>query len=72
VTRVSQKEVTRSAEEDSAALSLLQSDNLLDRILADFDRCGIVGEHTDRRGRYLAVVCRPLYSVKNFKKNFKK
>ena len=42
------------------ALVLLQDPKLLDRILADFERCGIVGEETNKLVAYLAVVSRHL------------
>ena len=43
-----------------AALELLQSENLLDRILDDFDACGIVGERTGKLVGYLAATSRLL------------
>lgn len=47
------------AERD-AALSLLKAPHLLDRILADFTRCGIVGEETNKLVGYLCAVSRKL------------
>lgn len=47
-------------EERAAALSLLRSPDLLDRILADFVRCGIVGEATNTLTAYLAATSRKL------------
>jgi len=46
--------------ERSAALALLKSPDLLDRILIDFDACGIVGEATNKLTGYLAAVSRKL------------
>jgi DNA primase len=43
-----------------AALSLLRAPDLLDRILADFAACGIVGEATNKLVGYLAAVSRLL------------
>ena len=42
------------------ALALLKSPQLLDRILADFEACGIVGETTNKLVGYLAAVSRKL------------
>jgi len=42
------------------ALALLKSPNLMQRILADFDRCGVVGEETNKLTGYLACVSRKL------------
>lgn len=47
------------AERD-AALALLQSPDLLSRIVADFDVCGLVGERTNKLMGYLAAVSRKL------------
>ncbi len=44
----------------AAALALLQSPDLLDRILADFERCGVVGEATNKLTGYLAATSRKL------------
>jgi len=46
--------------EREAALALLRDKRLLDRILADFDRCGIVGEEINKLTGYLAAVSRKL------------
>lgn len=43
-----------------AALAYLRSPKLLDRILADFDACGLVGESTNKLVAYLAAVSRKL------------
>lgn len=42
------------------ALALLQSPNLLTRIVADFEACGVVGEQTNKLVGYLAAVSRLL------------
>ena len=49
-----------SATEQSAALELLRDPKLLDRILEDFERCGVVGEHTNILLGYLAATSRKL------------
>jgi len=49
-------------EERAEALALLQSPNLLDRILEDFEKCGLVGEETNKLVAYLATVSRHLES----------
>jgi DNA primase len=46
--------------EKAAALELLRSPDLLSRILADFRRCGTVGEETNKLVGYLAAVSRKL------------
>lgn len=52
--------VTLDDAEREAALELLRDPNLLDRILADFERAGIVGEETNKLVGYLACVSRKL------------
>jgi DNA primase catalytic core len=47
-------------QEREAALALLSSPDLLDRILTDFEACGIVGERTNKLVGYLAAVSRKL------------
>jgi DNA primase catalytic core len=47
-------------EEAAAALELLKDPKLLDRILEDFRRCGVVGEETNKLVGYLAAVSRKL------------
>ena len=54
------KLVTLSEDEKQSALDLLRSPNLLDRILADFHACGVVGEETNKLVGYLATVSRKL------------
>jgi len=55
-------EITISEDERREALSLLQDPNLLDRILEDFHKCGIVGEEANTLVGYLAAVSRHLDS----------
>ncbi|MGA2191715.1 MAG: CHC2 zinc finger domain-containing protein [Steroidobacteraceae bacterium] len=47
-------------EEQPAALELLKDPHLLDRILADFTRCGVVGEESNKLIAYLAATSRKL------------
>ena len=46
--------------EREAALALLRAPNLIARIVADFDTCGLVGEETNKLVGYLAAVSRKL------------
>lgn len=55
-----EEKIEMTAEEKSAALELLRDPQLLDRILEDFERCGVVGEETNKLVSYLAVVSRLL------------
>jgi DNA primase len=52
--------VQLSDDERTAALELLCDPHLLDRILSDFERCGVVGERTNKLVGYLAAVSRKL------------
>jgi len=52
--------VQMADDDRAAALDLLRAPDLLDRILADFDACGIVGERTNKLVGYLAAVSRKL------------
>lgn len=57
------KEPTHPAMTDAEraeALALLSSPDLLSRIVADFDACGVVGETTNKQVAYLAAVSRLL------------
>ena len=54
------KPIELSEAERSQAMDLLQSENLFDRILDDFDACGIVGERTGKLVGYLAATSRLL------------
>lgn len=47
-----------SEEERKEALELLQDPKLLERILRDFDTCGVVGEDTNKLIGYLAALSR--------------
>jgi DNA primase len=58
----SKPHITMTEEERREALSLLQDPKLLDRILSDFHKCGIVGEETNTLVGYLAAVSRHLES----------
>jgi DNA primase len=49
-----------STAEHGAALELLQSPDLVPRILADFGRCGLVGEDSNKLVGYLAAISRKL------------
>jgi len=52
--------VELSEAERAEALAFLHSPNLLDRILQDFETCGIVGEETNKLVGYLVAVSRKL------------
>jgi DNA primase catalytic core len=54
------KEVEIGPEDREAALELLRDPKLLDRIVEDFARCGMVGEETNKLVGYLGVVSRHL------------
>jgi DNA primase catalytic core len=49
-----------SDEDRAAAMELLEDPRLLDRILKDFERCGVVGEETNKQVGYLAAISRSL------------
>jgi DNA primase len=55
-----EEEVEISPEETAAALELLKDPQLIDRILDDYAKCGIVGEETNKKVAYLAAVSRLL------------
>lgn len=46
--------------EINEALNLLRDPHLMDRVLADFARCGVVGEEVNKQVAYLAAVSRKL------------
>jgi DNA primase catalytic core len=46
--------------EREAALALLKAPDLLERVLNDFDACGLIGERTNKLMGYLAAVSRKL------------
>ncbi|HNP65888.1 MAG TPA: CHC2 zinc finger domain-containing protein [Woeseiaceae bacterium] len=52
--------VTLSEEKTAAALDLLKSPELLDRIAQDLARCGLVGEDANKQVAYLAALSRKL------------
>ncbi len=52
--------VSMSDDERVAALALLRDPRLIDRILTDFDHCGLMGEETNKLIGYLAAVSRKL------------
>jgi DNA primase len=54
------KKIEISDPDKAKALELLKSENLLDRILKDFDACGVVGERTNKLVGYLAATSRKL------------
>jgi hypothetical protein len=49
-----------TAEEQAAAMELLCSPRLLEQVLEDFEKCGAVGEETNKKVSYLAAVSRML------------
>lgn len=54
------KEVTMTEQERQAALAFLRQPTLLDEIVQDFSRCGVVGEQSNTLVGYLACVSRKL------------
>jgi DNA primase len=54
------KPVELTEKEHGAAMQLLEDPNLLNRILSDYDKCGLVGEETNKLVCYLACVSRRL------------
>lgn len=54
------KQVTLTAEQEAAALKLLQAPDLITRLVADMERCGVVGEANNLVAGYLAAVSRKL------------
>jgi DNA primase len=58
VTQPAHPELTDAERE--AALALLKAPDLMDRILADFERCGVVGEAVNKITAYLAATSRKL------------
>jgi len=55
-----EEKLEMTAEEKSAALELLRDPRLLERVLEDFEKCGVVGEETNKKIGYLAAVSRLL------------
>jgi hypothetical protein len=54
------KEITLTDQERQEALQLLREPSLLDRIVSDFEKCGLVGERTNVLVGYLATVSRKI------------
>ena len=54
------QEVSLTPAERAAAMDLLSDPRLLERILGDFEACGVVGEETNKLTAYLAAVSRKL------------
>ena len=54
------KKIEITEADKAKALELLKSDRLIERILADFDACGVVGEQTNKLVGYLAATSRKL------------
>ena len=54
------KKIEITEADKKKALELLRSPDLLDRILNDFDACGVVGERTNKLVGYLAATSRKL------------
>jgi len=52
---------TMTDAERGAAMDLLRDPRLIDRIVADFDRCGVVGEDDNKLVGYLAATSRKLH-----------
>jgi DNA primase len=50
--------IAMTAQEQAAALELLRDPRLLERVLKDFEKCGMVGEETNKIISYLAAVSR--------------
>ena len=57
---VKKPEVVLTDEERAEALAFLRSPQLLERIVRDFERCGLVGEEKNKLVAYLAAVSRKL------------
>jgi DNA primase catalytic core len=55
-----EKTVVVGDEERAAALDLLRDPRLVERILADFERCGVIGEEVNKLTGYLAATSRKL------------
>jgi DNA primase len=55
-----EEKTVMTAEEEAAAMELLRDPRLLDRVLEDFEKCGVVGEETNKKIGYLAAVSRLL------------
>ncbi len=58
--KAEKKAVELTEEKQRAALELLSDPKLLERLLRDFERCGVVGEETNKLVGYLAATSRKL------------
>ena len=56
------EEAKMTDEEFVSAMALLKSPRILERILADFEACGVIGEETNKLVGYIAAVSRKLES----------
>jgi DNA primase catalytic core len=54
------KTIALNADDEREALALLKDPHLLNRLLTDFERCGVVGERVNKLAGYLATVSRKL------------
>jgi DNA primase catalytic core len=57
---VKQEKIEITDADKAAAMELLKDDRLIERILADFDVCGVVGEETNKLFGYIAATSRKL------------
>lgn len=57
---VKDETIVLTDKDKAAALDLLKQPDLIDRILHDFDACGVVGEETNKLVGYLAATSRKL------------
>jgi hypothetical protein len=56
----SEEKPVMTDEEQAAAMELLGDPRLIERVLEDFERCGVVGEEINKKVSYLAAVSRLL------------
>jgi DNA primase len=52
--------VAMTADDEAAALALLKDPHLLDHVLSDLEKCGVVGEETNKLIAYLSMTSRKL------------
>jgi DNA primase catalytic core len=57
---IRQEKIEITDADKAAALELLKDENLLERILTDFDSCGVVGERNNKLVGFLAATSRKL------------
>jgi hypothetical protein len=57
---IKQEKIEITDADKAAAMALLKNENLLDKILDDFEGCGVVGERTNKLVGYLAATSRKL------------